>query len=70
MHASWVNLPHVTQHDDADITELENARVGLKGKATQEGVRLTPLAFIIRACIVALKEFPRFNASLDASGAN
>jgi pyruvate dehydrogenase E2 component (dihydrolipoamide acetyltransferase) len=70
LHASWVNLPHVTQHDDADITDLEIARVALKGKAAQEGVRLTPLAFIVRACIVALKEFPRFNASLDASGAN
>jgi pyruvate dehydrogenase E2 component (dihydrolipoamide acetyltransferase) len=70
LQASWLNIPHVTQHEDADITDLEIARVALKGKATQEGVRLTPLAFIIRACIVALKEFPRFNASLDASGAN
>ncbi len=70
LQASWLNIPHVTQHEDADITDLEIARVALKGKATQEGVRLTPLAFIIRACIVALKEFPRFNASLDASGGN
>ena len=70
LQASWINLPHVTQHDDADITDLEIARVALKGKAEQEGVRLTPLAFIVRACIVALKEFPRFNASLDASGQN
>ena len=70
LHASWVNLPHVTQHDDADITELEEARTGLKGKAASEGVKLTPLAFIIRACIAALKEFPRFNSSLDASGEN
>jgi pyruvate dehydrogenase E2 component (dihydrolipoamide acetyltransferase) len=70
LQASWVNLPHVTQHEDADITDMDIARVALKPKATQEGVRLTPLAFIIRACVIALKEFPRFNASLDASGKN
>ena len=70
LQASWLNVPHVTQHEDADITDLDIARVALKGKATQEGVRLTPLAFIIKACIVALKEFPRFNASLDAKGEN
>jgi pyruvate dehydrogenase E2 component (dihydrolipoamide acetyltransferase) len=70
LHASWVNLPHVTQHDDADITELEAARQGLKAKAVTEGVKLTPLAFIVRACIAALKEFPRFNSSLDTSGEN
>jgi pyruvate dehydrogenase E2 component (dihydrolipoamide acetyltransferase) len=68
LQASWVNLPHVTQHEDADITDLDIARVALKGKAEHEGVRLTPLAFIIRASIVALKKFPRFNASLDATG--
>jgi pyruvate dehydrogenase E2 component (dihydrolipoamide acetyltransferase) len=70
LQASWINLPHVTQHDEADITDLEIARVALKGKAEQEGVRLTPLAFIVKACIAALKEFPRFNASLDPSGQN
>jgi pyruvate dehydrogenase E2 component (dihydrolipoamide acetyltransferase) len=70
LQASWLNVPHVTQHEDADITDLDIARVALQGKATQEGVRLTPLAFIIKACIVALKEFPRFNASLDAKGEN
>jgi pyruvate dehydrogenase E2 component (dihydrolipoamide acetyltransferase) len=70
LQASWINLPHVTQHEDADITDMEIARVALKGKASQEGVRLTPLAFVIRACIVALKEFPRFNASLDGTGEN
>jgi pyruvate dehydrogenase E2 component (dihydrolipoamide acetyltransferase) len=70
LQASWVNLPHVTQHEDADITDMDIARVALKGKATEEGVKLTPLAFVIRACIVALKKFPRFNASLDASGKN
>jgi pyruvate dehydrogenase E2 component (dihydrolipoamide acetyltransferase) len=70
LQASWVNLPHVTQHEDADITDLDIARVALKPKAKQEGVPLTPLAFIIRACIIALKKFPRFNASLDATGKN
>jgi pyruvate dehydrogenase E2 component (dihydrolipoamide acetyltransferase) len=70
LQASWINLPHVTQHDEADITELEAARTALKGRASQEGVRLTPLAFIVKACILALQEFPRFNASLDASGEN
>lgn len=70
LQASWVNLPHVTQHELADITDLDIARVALKPKAEQEGVRLTPLAFIVKACVAALKEFPRFNASLDASGQN
>jgi pyruvate dehydrogenase E2 component (dihydrolipoamide acetyltransferase) len=70
LQASWLNLPHVTQHEDADITDLEAARGALKSKAAQEGVRLTPLVFIIKACIIALKEFPRFNASLDAGGEN
>jgi pyruvate dehydrogenase E2 component (dihydrolipoamide acetyltransferase) len=70
LQASWLNVPHVTQHEDADITDLDIARVALRGKATEEGVRLTPLAFIIKACVVALKEFPRFNASLDAAGEN
>lgn len=70
LHASWVNLPHVTQHEDADITDLEAVRIALKSKASQEGVRLTPLAFIIKACLLALQEFPRFNSSLDAGGEN
>jgi pyruvate dehydrogenase E2 component (dihydrolipoamide acetyltransferase) len=70
LQASWLNLPHVTQHEEADITDLEIARVALKTKASQEGVRLTPLAFIIKACVLALKKFPRFNASLDAAGEN
>ncbi len=70
LHASWVNLPHVTQFDEADITDLEATRQKLKDKAASEGVKLTPLAFIIRACVKALQEFPTFNASLDASGQN
>jgi len=70
LQASWLNLPHVTQHEDAVITDLEAARGALKDKAAQEQVRLTPLVFIIRACILALREFPRFNASLDEGGEN
>jgi pyruvate dehydrogenase E2 component (dihydrolipoamide acetyltransferase) len=70
LHASWVNIPHVTQFDEADITELEQLRASLKDRAQAAGVKLTPLAFIMRACVRALQEFPRFNSSLDASGAN
>lgn len=70
LQASWINLPHVTQHDDADITNLEAARSGLKTRAAAEQVKLTPLVFILRACIVALQKFPRFNSSLDARGEN
>jgi pyruvate dehydrogenase E2 component (dihydrolipoamide acetyltransferase) len=66
LHASWVNLPHVTQFDEADITEMEQARSNLKGEATQRGIKLTPLAFVMRACVQALKEFPQFCASLDS----
>jgi pyruvate dehydrogenase E2 component (dihydrolipoamide acetyltransferase) len=70
LHAAWVNLPHVTQFDEADITELEATRQTLKDKAASEGVKLTPLAFVIRACVKALQEFPNFNASLDATAQN
>jgi pyruvate dehydrogenase E2 component (dihydrolipoamide acetyltransferase) len=70
LHASWVNLPHVTQFDEADITDLEELRDKLKMKATEQGIKLTPLAFIIRACVRALHHFPTFNSSLDAAGEN
>ena len=70
LHASWVNLPHVTQYDLADITAMEETRKGLKAVADTEGVKLTPLAFMLRACVQTLAKFPRFNASLDASGDN
>jgi pyruvate dehydrogenase E2 component (dihydrolipoamide acetyltransferase) len=70
LHASWVNLPHVTQFDEADITELDEARKGLKSSADSAGVKLTPLAFIVRACVKALQKFPLFNCSLDARGEN
>jgi pyruvate dehydrogenase E2 component (dihydrolipoamide acetyltransferase) len=70
LQASWLNVPHVWQMDEADITELEDARNKLKGKAAKEGVKLTPLAFILRACVKALHEFPLVNSSLDATGQN
>jgi pyruvate dehydrogenase E2 component (dihydrolipoamide acetyltransferase) len=68
--ASWLNIPHVTQFDEADITDLEATREKLKGKAAERGIKLTPLAFIIRACVRALQHFPQFNASLDPGGEN
>ncbi len=64
LQASWINLPHVTQHDLADITELEQRRQQLKGPAKEKGISLTPLAFVIRAVVMVLEEFPRFAASL------
>ena len=65
LHRSWLNVPHVTQHDQADVTELEEFRRSLKREAESRGVKLTPLAFIVKACCYALKAFPMFNASLD-----
>ena len=70
LRASWVNIPHVTQFDEADITDLEATRNKLKEKAAKAAIKLTPLAFIVRACVKALQEFPQFNASLDPSGTN
>jgi pyruvate dehydrogenase E2 component (dihydrolipoamide acetyltransferase) len=68
LQASWINLPHVTQHDLADITGLEAKRQQLKVTAKEKGISLTPLAFILKACIAALKEFPKVNASLSENG--
>ncbi len=67
---NWAMIPHVTQHDDADVTELEALRVALnqENAKDKEGVRLTMLAFLMKASVAALREFPDFNASLDASG--
>jgi len=65
LQASWVNLPHVTQHDMADITDLEARRQELKGPAKERGIGLTPLAFIMKACVAALEEFPKVNSSLS-----
>jgi pyruvate dehydrogenase E2 component (dihydrolipoamide acetyltransferase) len=68
LHASWINVPHVTQHDEADITELEEKRAQLKEQAQGRGIKLTPLAFIVRACALALAEMPLFKASLAQDG--
>jgi len=70
LHASWVNVPHVTQFEEADITDLENERVKLKDRAAGLGVKLTPLAFVLRAVVRTLQRLPQFNASLDATGEN
>ena len=67
LHASWVNIPHVTQFDEADITALEEARVRLKDEAAARGIKLTILAFVMRACAKALQAFPHFGSSLDAA---
>jgi len=68
LQASWINLPHVTQHDLADITELEHKRQELKGPTKERGISLTPLAFVMKACAAALKEFPKVNSSLSDDG--
>ena len=64
----WLNIPHVTQHDYADITELEAFRVSLKAEAEKRGMRVTMLAFLMKALVSALKELPRFNSSLSPDG--
>ncbi len=68
LQASWINIPHVTQHDSADITRLERKRKELKASAKKDGISLTPLAFILKACIATLKEFPKVNSSLSEDG--
>lgn len=68
LHRNWVTIPHVTHTDHADVTELEAFRKANKEKAAKQGYKLTPLVFLIKAAVAALKEFPRFNASLDADG--
>ena len=68
LHRSWLNVPHVTQFDDADITELEAFRKSMKDEAAQQGARLTPLPFMIKACAYALRKFPQFNVSLHPDG--
>ena len=68
LQASWINVPHVTQHDEADISRLEAKRQKLKGPAKEKGIPLTPLAFIIKACVAALKEYPKVNSSLSHDG--
>ena len=62
---SWVTIPHVTQNDDADITELEAWRKRVNEENAREGVKLTMVSFLVAACVASLKEFPNFNSSLD-----
>lgn len=65
LHRNWVTIPHVTNHDDADITDLEAFRVSTNKENEKSGVKVTMLAFLIKACVAALQKFPDFNASLD-----
>ncbi len=65
LHRNWVLIPHVTNHDDVDITELEAFRVQTNQENEKSGVKVTMLAFMIKAAVAALKKFPQFNASLD-----
>jgi pyruvate dehydrogenase E2 component (dihydrolipoamide acetyltransferase) len=65
LHRNWVMIPHVTNHDDADITDLEAFRVATNRENEKSGIKVTMLAFLIKACVAALKKFPDFNASID-----
>ncbi|ABE58213.1 pyruvate dehydrogenase complex dihydrolipoyllysine-residue acetyltransferase [Chromohalobacter israelensis] len=68
LHRSWLNVPHVTQFDEADITELEAFRKSMKDEAAKQDAKLTPLPFLIKACAYALQKFPQFNVSLKSDG--
>jgi pyruvate dehydrogenase E2 component (dihydrolipoamide acetyltransferase) len=68
LHRSWVTVPHVTQFDEADITDLDAFRVTQKPEAERRGVKLTFLPFVVKAVTAALREFPHFNSSLDRTG--
>ncbi|MGE0874682.1 MAG: dihydrolipoyllysine-residue acetyltransferase [Burkholderiales bacterium] len=70
LHRNWVSIPHVTQFDEADITELESFRKQNAALAEKQGFKLTMLAFLVKASVTALKQFPEFNASMDKSGEN
>lgn len=70
LHRNWLAIPHITQFDEADMTELEAFRKAQGPDAEKQGVKLTPLAFIIKAAIAALKKFPEFNSSLERGGEN
>jgi len=70
LHRSWITVPHVTQFDEADITEMEAFRKQMGSEMEKDGIKITPLAFIVWAVVASLKAFPRFNSSLDATGEN
>ena len=68
LHRNWLTIPHVTQHEDADVTELEAFRQSLKDEAEKRGIKLTPLVFVMKAVVNTLQAFPSFNASLAPDG--
>jgi pyruvate dehydrogenase E2 component (dihydrolipoamide acetyltransferase) len=70
LHRNWISIPHVTQFDEADITELEAFRKESGAASEKQGFKLTMLAFLIKACITALRQYPEFNASLEQGGEN
>ncbi|MDH4217000.1 MAG: 2-oxo acid dehydrogenase subunit E2, partial [Gallionella sp.] len=70
LHRNWVGIPHVTQFDEADIGELEAFRKELNEEYARQNVKITPLAFLLKAAVAALQQYPEFNASLDADGGN
>jgi pyruvate dehydrogenase E2 component (dihydrolipoamide acetyltransferase) len=70
LHRNWVTIPHITQFDEADITEMDAFRRELGKEYAKQNIKITPLAFLVKAAAVALQKFPEFNASLDASGEN
>ncbi|HEX5314011.1 MAG TPA: 2-oxo acid dehydrogenase subunit E2 [Gammaproteobacteria bacterium] len=70
LQAAWINAPHVTQHDEADITALETVRKAMNERAATDDAKLTPLAFLMRAVVLAMQALPDFNSSLDRDGEN
>ncbi len=70
LHRNWVSIPHITQHDEADITDMEAFRKQLGTEYAAQGIKITPLAFLLKAVMEVLQQFPDFNASLDANGEN
>jgi pyruvate dehydrogenase E2 component (dihydrolipoamide acetyltransferase) len=70
LHRNWISIPHITQCDDADITDLEAFRKAQTAETEKKGFKLTMLAFMIKACVTALKQYPQFNSSLDKTGEN
>jgi len=70
LHRNWVTIPHVTQFDDADITDMEAMRKAMVAEYKPRGIGITPLVFLMKAIVRAMQEYPRFNSSLDASGEN
>lgn len=70
LHRNWVSIPHITQHDEADITEMDVFRKELGEEYSKQGIKITPLTFLLKAVVTAMQQFPNFNSSLDASGEN